>query len=171
MNNILGLLLLILFGGAGLISIFTIINLLLPVPIEKTRTTLETSLGRSLLLGFVNFLFAGVVGVLFALPARAGGILAGIFVFLIGLLALAVTVLTLLGLSSAISMLGSRIGETKLPVTTYIRGGVLLLLACLTPYLGWFIFTPVVIWTSFGAAIQTLFRRRSVSAATDAGHV
>ncbi len=170
MNNIIGLLLVILFGGAGLISIFIIVNLLLPAPIERTRAALEASLGRSLLLGFINFLFAGVVGVLLALPARLGGIVAGIFVFLIGLLALAVAALTLLGFVAATSLLGNRIGETKSPAATQVRGGILLLLACLTPYLGWFIFTPLVVWAAFGAAIQAIFRRKSAVAATDIGH-
>ncbi|MBI1855233.1 MAG: hypothetical protein HYR93_05135 [Chloroflexi bacterium] len=73
MNNIVGLLFIILFGGAGLISIFAIVNLVLPAPVERARLALETSLGRSLLLGVVNFLFAGVVGVVLALPIRAGG--------------------------------------------------------------------------------------------------
>lgn len=160
MNNIFGLLLVILFGGAGLISIFVILDLLMPAPIARTRILLETSMGRSLLLGLVNFLFAGVVGVLFALPARAGGIVAGIFVFLIGVIALAVAALTLFGLVAITCLLGSRIGETKSPVATHIRGGILLLLACLTPYLGWFVFTPLVLWTAFGAAIQTIFRKK-----------
>ena len=160
MNNIVGLLLIILFGGAGLISILTIINLLMPIPVERTRTILEINMGRSLLLGLVNFSFAAVVGIVLALPARIGGIMAGIFVFLIGILALAVAALTLFGLVSLTSLLGNRIGEAKSPVTTHIRGSVLLVLACLTPYLGWFIFTPLVLWTAFGATIQTLFRKK-----------
>ncbi len=160
MNNIVGLLLVILFGGAGLISILAIINLLIPAPVERTRAILETSLGRSLLLGLVNFLFAGVVGIVLALPARVGGIVAGIFVFLIGLVALAVVAFTLFGLVAVTSLLGSRIGETKSPITTHVRGGILLLLACLTPYLGWFVFTPLVLWTALGAAIQTIFRKK-----------
>ena len=167
MNNIVGLLLVILFGGTGLISIFIIVNLILPTPIEQTRSILETNMGRSLLLGFVNFLFAGVVGVALALPARVGGIVAGIFVFLIGLVALTVAVLTLFGLVALTSLLGNRIGEMKSPVTTHIRGGILLLLACLTPYLGWFIFTPLVLWTALGATVQTLFRKKEKTVETN----
>jgi len=167
MNNIVGLLLIILFGGTGLISIFIIVNLILPTPIERTRSILETNMGRSLLLGFVNFLFAGIVGVVLALPARVGGIVAGIFVFLIGLVALTVAVLTLFGLVALTSLLGNRIGEMKSPVTTHIRGGILLLLACLTPYLGWFIFIPLVLWTALGATVQTLFRKKEKTVETN----
>ena len=165
MNNILGLLVILLFGGAGLISIFAIINLLLPAPVEQTRAALENSLGRSLLLGLINSVFAVALSALLTLPTHSGGVVAGIFAFLIGLVALAVIVFTLLGLVAATSLLGSRIGEAKSPVTSHIRGGVLLLLACLTPYLGWFVFTPLVLWTALGAAIQAMFRRKNATVA------
>jgi hypothetical protein len=161
MNNIFGLLLIVLFGGAGLISIFTIVRLLLPLPVERTRLALESSLGRSLLLGLVNFLFAGVLVALLMWPTKIGGVVAGVFVFLAGLVGLAVTVLVLLGLVAATSLLGSRMGEAKSPLAAQLRGGVLLLLACLTPYLGWFIFTPLVVWTALGAGIQSMLRRKS----------
>jgi len=160
MNNIFGLLLVVLFGGAGLISIFAILNLLLPAPVERTRSIVETSLGRSLLLGLVNSLFAGIVIALLTLPTHTGGVIAGIFGFLIGLILIFVAALTLFGLVAITSLLGSRIGEAKSSVTTHLRGAVLLLLACLTPFLGWFVFTPLVLWTAFGAAIQTLFRKQ-----------
>jgi hypothetical protein len=52
--------------------------------------------------------------------------------------------------------MGSGKNEFALP----LRGGGLLLLACLTPYLGWFVFTPLALWISLGAAIQAVFRRR-----------
>ncbi len=171
MNNILGLLLILLFGGAGLISIFAIINLLLPVPVERTRAVLETNMERSLLLGIVNSIFAGLLFALCVwLVGRIGGYVAGIFAFLAGLIGLAVILLTLLGLVAATSLLGNRIGETKSPVTTHLRGGVMLLLACLTPYLGWFIFTPLVLWTTFGATIQAMFRRKSTAIVENVGH-
>ncbi len=119
-------------------------------------------MGRSLLLGLVNSLFAGIVIVLLTLPTHAGGVIAGIFSFLIGLLLIFVAVPTLFDLVAITSLLGSRIGEAKSPVTTHLHGGVLLLLACLTPYLGWFVFTPLVLWTAFGAAIQTILRKKSL---------
>jgi hypothetical protein len=161
MNNILGLLLLILFGGAGLISIFIIINLLLPAPVKRTRAALENSLGRSLLLGLVNSILAVALSALLSLPTHTGGVVAGIFVFLIGLVALAVLALTLLGLVAVTALLGSRLAPTKSAVASHLLGGVLLLLACLTPYLGWFVFTPLVVWSGLGAAILTLARVRA----------
>ncbi len=160
MNDILGLILLVLFGGAGLIAIFIIVNLSLPAPIERARAALESGLGRSLLLGLVNSLFAGLLIVLFSLPVKGGGVIAGVFAFLIGLILLFVAALTLVGLAAAVSMLADRIGGTDATISKQIRGGILLILAGLTPYLGWFAFTPLVLWTAFGASLQALFRRK-----------
>ena len=163
-NDIVGLILLILFGGGGLISIFTIINLLLPLLIERMGATLESAPGRSLLLGLVNFVFSGIAVGLLLWASHIGGIVAGIVIFLAGLVGVAFIGLLLLGLVSAASLLGNRMGNHagagKSVARTQPRGGALLLLACLTPFLGWFIFTPLVVWTALGVAIQTIFRRQ-----------
>jgi hypothetical protein len=45
-----------------------------------------------------------------------------------------------------------------MPFLTYLRGGGLLLLACATPFVGWFIFTPLVIWASLGSVIAILVK-------------
>ena len=45
MNNIFGLLFVIIFGGAGLISIFVVISLISPIPVERTQAALEKSPG------------------------------------------------------------------------------------------------------------------------------
>jgi hypothetical protein len=36
----------------------------------------------------------------------------------------------------------------------------LLVLACLTPYVGWFIFTPALLCTAIGAGLLTFFQRK-----------
>jgi len=164
MNNIFGLLLLILFGGAGLISIFVIVNLLLPVPVARTRAALETSLGRSLLLGLVNDLFAFVLvaGLLWLAQQVGGGVVAGILGLLALLVLLIVGLLSLLGLAALSNVLGMRIGQSGINSVT--RGSVLLLLSGLTPYLGWFIVTPLIVWTALGAAIQAVVQKKTISA-------
>ncbi len=171
MNDILGLLLVLLFGGAGLISVFTIVDLLLPLPVERIRLSLETNLVRSLLLGMVNSLLAGALFVLCIwLAQQVGGVVAGLFVFLAGLIGLALTLLLLLGLVAITTLLGNRIGQAGSPLTAHLRGGGMLVLACLTPYFGWFVFTPLVVWTALGAAVQVLVRRKNVVVAADPGH-
>ena len=167
MDNIPLLLLLVLFGGAGLIAIFTIINLLLPVPVERARDALENSLVRSLLLGLVNFLFAGLVIALLSLPAQTGGVVGGIFIFLVGLVVLVVSALLILGLVALISLLANRMEGTRSPIASRFSSGILLILACLTPYFGWFVITPLIMWTALGASIQMIFRKRVAASRPD----
>jgi len=163
MNNIFGLLFVIIFGGVGLISIFVVISLLLPVPVERTRATLETSPMRSLLLGVVNFLCMGLVVALFVwLFSLFTGIkvIDGILLLLTGLLTLSAILLALLGLASLANLLGYHIGEPKNEFHAIIRGGALLFLAGFTPFIGWFAFTPLIILVALGAAIQAIFRQK-----------
>ncbi len=164
MENVFGLLLLIVIGGAGLISVFIIVNLLLPVPVARTRAALETSLGRSLLLGLVNDLFAFVLvaGIIWLAQQAGGGIVAGILGLLALLILLAVGLFTVLGLAALSNVLGIRIGQNGINSVT--RGSILLLLAGLTPYLGWFIVTPLTLLTALGAAIQAIFRGKEKTA-------
>ena len=78
MDNTGRLLLLVVFGGAGLIAMLAAINLILPAQVERTRGALEGSLGRSFTLGVVNSLFAGIIAALFIwLAQRTGGGVAG----------------------------------------------------------------------------------------------
>lgn len=159
-----GLLLLIVFGGTGLISMLIVLNLLLPESVESTQALLEASLGRSLLLGVVNFVFVGLLDLLIAwLGAMAGKVAGGILVALAVVITLALGLLAILGLSAMTRLVGERTGSARSPVAAQLRGGILLFLAGLTPFLGWFVFTPVVVWTGLGAAIQTVFKRRAKS--------
>jgi hypothetical protein len=163
MQNSFGLLLLIVFGGLGLVSIFTVIGLLLPVPVNRTRAALETSLGRSLLLGLVNFLCVGLLDALFIVLAQRLGnikIIAGVLVVIGALLSLALALLSMLGLASLADLLGHHIGEPKNEFHALARGGGLLFLAGLTPFIGWFAFTPLVLLAGLGAAFQTIFKRK-----------
>jgi len=50
--------------------------------------------------------------------------------------------------------------EAKKPLSANLRGGLLLTLAGLTPFLGWYLFTPFALLTGLGAAIMTTFRQR-----------
>jgi hypothetical protein len=164
MQTNFGLLLLIVFGGTGLISMLIVLNLLLPEPVESTQALLKASLGRSLLLGVVNFVFVGLLDLLIAwLAAMAGKVAGGILVALAVVITLGLGLLAILGLSAMTRLVGERTGSARSPVTAQLRGGLLLFLAGLTPFLGWFVFTPVVVWTGLGAAIQTVFRPRAKS--------
>ena len=162
--EILGILLLVTFSGISIIALLATLNLLLPTAIEKTRQNLEHALGRALLLGAINFIFGlalvGLFGWLAELTEEISSLLSGVFILLLGLIVLGVAIFALLGLAAFAKLLGERIGGKKSPFTSNLRGGLLLLLAGLTPYVGWFLFTPLVLWTGLGAAISAQIRTR-----------
>lgn len=166
--EILRITLLIPLVGATIIALFAALNLLLPAEIEKTRKNLENSLGRSLLLGVVNFIFFAVLALAtFWLSEQTSGLLAGIFIFLAGIIATGMTIFSLLGLTTFANILGERIGNAKTPFISDLRGGTLFLLAALAPYIGWFLFLPLMLWTGFGAAISALIRRKKATQVTE----
>jgi hypothetical protein len=169
MENPFVLLLVILFGGASTLAFFAAYTLLLPTPIARVQQKLEDSGGRSLLLGFVNFLFFGLLAVLLVwLAERLGGVLAAVVTLLAGLIALVMIALTVTGLVALSSLLGARMGKKATPFTNILRGGTLLLLAGLAPYVGWFVFTPLAAWAGLGAAIATFVPRREKEAKSEA---
>ncbi|MCP4142275.1 MAG: hypothetical protein GY755_18725 [Chloroflexi bacterium] len=158
--EILAIIFLVPLGGITIVALFAALNLLLPEAIAKTRVNLEKTLGRSLLLGVVNFIFFAILALVFVWLAEQSGNLGGIFFFLAGIIIVGVTSFVLLGLSAFAALLGERIGSGKTPFASDLRGGALLLLAILAPYVGWFIFAPLILWTGFGAAISALVRKK-----------
>lgn len=161
--ELLGLLILILGGGATLIALLAAINIMLPVPLGRARRALENSLVRPFLLGLVNFLFcASIVALLGSGAGRfQGSVLGPILFFLALLILLALAVFAVFGLAAVAGMLGERMGEAKNPLSADLRGGLLLTLAGLAPFFGWYLFTPFALLTGLGAAIMAAFQRRT----------
>jgi len=160
--------LIVLASGLALVAMLYTIHLLLPGPVEKARSVLESSLGKSFLLGLINILFAGVIVFLLLRGAQmvraqgSGGaaILAGILAVLAFLIVLAVAILVLNGLVALASLLGTRLYASRPAPRGDLWGGLLLVLAILTPYLGWLLFAPAMISMGLGATILSLFQRK-----------
>lgn len=162
MDRIFDIVLVFLISGIALISLLGAVAILFPRPVEKTRDILAGSFLRSFLLGLVNFLFFGaLVALLTRFGQQAHGVLAAILLLLALILAIALIALTLLGLSALTSLAGERIGEGTTSFRRHLRGSLLLVLAGLTPYIGWFAFTPLVLITGLGAGIQAWFRKET----------
>lgn len=163
MENAFGLVLFILFSSAGLISMLAAVNLLLPAPVQRAREALETSFGRAFLLGLVNGLFILVAGgLLLRLGEGMGGIIGAILILLLLCLALGLVVFLAIGLTAFTKLVGERMGAGRSVFGNHLRGSALIVLAGLTPYLGWFVFTPFVLFAGLGAAIQAAIRRKPV---------
>lgn len=165
MDQIFGLVLLALVSGSALVALFAAVALFFPLPVERTRDLLSGSFLRSFLLGLVNFLFFGAIAALLVkLGQGAGGPVAAILTLLALLLVLALTIFLLLGLSGLTSLAGERIGEGTSPFRRQLRGGLLLVLAGLTPFVGWYVLAPLALLTGLGAAIQAMFRKKEKAA-------
>ena len=169
MDQLINLILLVASGIVTVVALLAAINLLLPKPVQQVQHNLEGSLGRSTLLGLINFLFFGAIFMLAIwFSERSGSIVAGIFVFLAGLILLGIVVLAVFGLVAFASLLGERIGDkSNSPFKTNLRGGLLLVLAGIAPYVGWLIFTPLIVWTGLGAAISALIRKREKASSVE----
>jgi hypothetical protein len=162
MDQLINLILLVASSIVAVVALLAAINLLLPGPVQKVQQNLEGSLGRSTLLGLVNFLFFGALLVLFVwLADTLGNIAGGIFIFLAGLIGLGIIVPAVFGLAAFANLLGGRIGdESGSPFKANLRGGLLLVLAGIAPYVGWLIFTPLIVWAGLGSSILALARKR-----------
>ena len=164
--EILGLILLAIFVGITLIATLAVINLLLPLRVEQIRQKLELSIGKSFLVGLINLVFWLLVAVLFVVWNQANGgaqvlVVLMVVVMLILFIA-AIIVPGLPALSAVAQLLGMRMGESKSPLQSFLRGGLVLVLACLTPYIGWFIVTPAILCTAIGAGLLVLIQRKPV---------
>jgi hypothetical protein len=156
----------------ALIALFAALMLLLPDPIRQARANLEEQPWRSMFLGILNFIGAGLVFALLVTLMGNSTRLQSILVPLLFLIGMVVAVPTLIGLCAVIMLVGVRLGETSKPLFTYLRSGGLLLLACVVPFIGWFVFTPILLWASMGSVIGTLVRPKVPEAvkATEALH-
>lgn len=153
--------LLLLISGIPLIALLVTVALLLPAPVKRAHEMLAASFWRSFLLGLVNFLFVAAIAALLArLGQRAGGVLAAVLLLLAILLAIALMIFSVIGLSGLTKLLGERIGTEGSTFRQHLHGSLLLVLAELTPYIGWFVLAPLALITGFGAALQAVFRKR-----------
>ena len=161
--EILGLILLVAFCGITLLASLEATLRLFPIPVERARQHLDNSLSRSLLLGMVNFIFLAVIVMLFVwLGEQLGNVLGGVFGVLALLILVGLTLLLILGLCALSNLVGGRMGDAKSPLIAHRYGGLLLILSGLAPFVGWFVFTPLILWTCLGASIQTIFRRNKI---------
>ncbi len=130
---------------------------------ERTGRVLQDSLARPFLLGLVNLVFFFfLAALLFKLAQdRLSGLLAGLTALLALLIFISLAIFSALGLSGLNRWMANKLDPMKSGLSGDLRSALLLTLACLTPYLGWFLLTPFVFATGLGAAIMAVFRRRT----------
>jgi len=160
MTDILRLLLIILLLTTSLCAYFLVVSALFPKRVEKTQRAINQFAARSFGVGFVNFLFFGVIAiVLFSIAENASGFLKGVLTIpalvTTGLLALLIT----FGLSSVVNELGARLFPEQSTWKRTLWGTVILSFACALPFVGWFLLLPYVSLVGIGAVIVGFFQR------------
>jgi hypothetical protein len=156
MREGLGVVLVVIASGICLTALLLVLPAIFPKRVEATRRAAEAMPGRSLLAGAINLLFLG--GVTLGLQALVGRDAPVPAVLGLSLLSIGVAI----GLA-AVSQL---IGERLMPGRSHLRrsawGAVLLILACLTPYVGWFLLFPYLALRGLGGLILGWFRGPAV---------
>ncbi|NHZ72022.1 MAG: hypothetical protein GWP17_02925 [Aquificales bacterium] len=128
------------------------LNLLMPVVTIRTQVRLRETPGKSFWLGAVLtavLLLIILVTVQIPGPGQAFGMS----------LAIASMGLGTLGAAGMARLLAERIRPLAKPnsdMMNLLRGAVVYELACLVPFVGWFIFAPLVGMTVMGAAVFAL---------------
>jgi hypothetical protein len=156
MGEIIGLTLVIIAISITLIAFLTLMPFLIPQRTERVRAIIHTMPGRSFIVGLVNFIFFFVVAAIFAQGGGEIGRLLG------GVILLVLTALAAIGLGGMLLIVRQRIypdDKAEVGVNVTARTAVLLVLAALTPIIGWFVLTPILLLISLGAAIITFVRR------------
>ena len=150
-------LLLLILGAICVVSLFLIIDALFREIIEKTQRAAHYTPGRSFLIGLVNFLFFGLVGIgldAFAqnIQVQALRILPLIFfvVLIVGLV---------FGLTGMVALVAKRLFPEQTGWRRTASGALILTLACLTPYIGWFALLPYLGLRGLGGFVLACFSK------------
>jgi hypothetical protein len=156
MRDGVGPAILVILGGICLTAFFLVLGAYFPRRVEQTRRAAEGSPGRSFLIGLVNAVF--VIGLVLALQ---GGGLDGVVQVLAVVLGILATLVVAIGLTAMVQLTGERLFPQMRPVARTAAGSAVLLVACLTPYVGWFGLFPYVTLRGLGAFLLGWWTSRS----------
>lgn len=159
MNNGPSIVLLTAAIGFTLVALFAVVGALFPEATARTRRSMDTSPGPAFAVGLVNSLFMG--GIALALAGLADGL--GFSLLrapAVALFAILIVLLTF-GLTGTAQMVGARLFPQRSPTAHGLLGGIGLVLACLTPFVGWFGVLPYASFLGIGGFILSLFRGRA----------
>jgi hypothetical protein len=116
----------------------------------------EGSPGRTFAVGLVNLLFLGIIILtLFAM----GQNISQIFSIPALLLLLVLIAGIFLGLPSLAQLLGQRLWPERRPFTRHAYAAALLILASLTPFVGWFLLLPLLLTCALGLCVMVVVGR------------
>lgn len=154
------LLVVVLLSAVGIIAMMILIGALLPDVGRHTQAAVQRSPWRSFFVGLINTIFVfGVVAILSNIGSDLLGLLAAL------ILAAFAFVMTL-GLSGVVSLLGHRLSQMQQsdmsPLHQTIWSTLILEFACVLPFIGWFLVTPILMMISFGGAVLAWRNRKQL---------
>ena len=152
------LVLLVLFSGLCLAASFQALNLLFPARILKIKSVREELPGRSALIGLINTLFVLAIIMGFSALAERTGL--EVLVIIPIVLLIIFIIIFMFGLTAMVYSIGEKFTPEKNQQTKMIYGAIITILACLTPFIGWFVLLPYLGLSGFGAAIIRYFQER-----------
>jgi predicted membrane protein len=140
------------------ISLFLLINVLLPGLTQQVYRILESSQLRAFTIGIVNLLF-WTLGLLIlgnAGQQTTSAIWQGLFLLLASVLVLGMA----LGITGLLRLLGQRLLPHRSETVQVAFGATVAFFACITPYIGWFGVLPLLGSHGLGAIVLLLLQRR-----------
>ena len=147
-------LILVPFVGLTLVALFVAMGALFPRQIADVKSKSSDMPGRSFLVGLINVVFLSVI-----VAALSGG---GDFPQFVALLLFAILAI---GLVFGLAGMAPLIGERLLPDSSEVRqagwGAATMVVASLTPFIGWFLLFPYLSFRGLGAFLLGLFARTS----------
>ena len=160
MNEVLWFVVFVLLLAVALAGFFLVVEALFPARVEKTRSAAQRMMGRSFMVGAVNFLFFGVIAlVLFSIGNDASGVVKAIVttpaLFLTGILLIGLS----FGLAGMVQFLGERLFPEQAAWKRILWSTLALCLGCAVPVAGWFLLLPYVGLTGFGGFILSFFSK------------
>ncbi|MEM7031035.1 MAG: hypothetical protein AAF629_15825 [Chloroflexota bacterium] len=145
------LLFVIVISAISLVALVIFIRAVFPQTSQRSQRYLQRSPWRSFFIGLVNYIFIlGIIGAITSVGVDGLNLVA---VLILGVLIM----ITAVGLSGLCTLTGQRIAELRDRETSLLQqvvwGIVTVEFACLLPFVGWFLFAPLFLMISFGAAV------------------
>ena len=154
MNEPWVLLAIIVLCSGCLIALLVLLSVLFPQHLQRASRTAAQSSGRSFLIGAVNVLFFGAL----ALAMLSGG------VPVLQAIGVVIAALVIVGMATGLGGMVQLIAERMLPSAAPLRrtawSALVVVAACLTPYVGWFLLFPYLSFRGVGGWILGWVRER-----------
>lgn len=154
-------LLLAMAAGLALVMLFVGMYAFFGNFLRGVKAAVDANPGRSVLIGLINALFLLAIGYLFIAWAQSTGIV--LLGLLGGLLWLGLSFGLVFGLGGMVLSARDRLNPESETWRSVASAGGVLVLASLTPYIGWFAFFPYLLVRGLGGVVihlQAAYRDR-----------